>query len=79
MFEKQPVEYRNTVLPPEVTARVSVEAAATFGWHKYVGASGETIGIDCFGASAPGEVLLEKFGFTVEGIANKARGILKGS
>ena len=79
LFEKQPVEYRNTVLPPEVTARVSVEAAATFGWHKYVGASGETIGIDRFGASAPGEVLLEKFGFTVEGIVNKARGILKKS
>lgn len=79
LFEKQPVEYRNTVLPPEVTARVSVEAAATFGWHKYVGASGGTIGIDHFGASAPGEVLLDKFGFTVEEIANKARGILKKS
>ncbi len=79
LFEKQPVEYRNSVLPPEVTARVSVEAAATFGWHRYVGASGEIIGIDCFGASAQGEVLLEKFGFTVENILNKARGILKKS
>lgn len=79
LFEKQDVEYRNKVLPPGVTARVSVEAAATFGWHKYVGVAGEIIGIDRFGASAPGEVLLEKFGFTVEGIVNKARGILKKS
>lgn len=52
--------YRNSVLPPEVTARVSVEAGSTFGWEKWVGSKGKSIGINEFGASAPGPLLYEK-------------------
>ena len=79
LFEKQPEEYRNQIFPPAVPVRISIEAGATQGWHKYVGSSGETIGIDHFGASAPGKVLLEKFGFSPENIAQKAKGLLKRS
>ena len=71
LFERQGKEYREKVLPARITARVSVEAASPFGWERYVGVEGETIGIDRFGASAPGEVNMEKFGFTAENIASK--------
>ncbi|MBN2720109.1 MAG: transketolase, partial [Proteobacteria bacterium] len=64
LFERQDKEYREEVLPAGITARVSVEAASSFGWDRYVGMKGEIIGIDSFGASAPGEVNMEKFGFT---------------
>jgi transketolase len=60
-----------------VTARVSIEAAATLGWHKYVGPGGVAIGIDRFGASAPGKVVLEKLGFTPENILEKVRPLLR--
>ena len=76
LFEKQPEEYRNKILPPAVPVRISVEAGATHGWHKYVGSSGEALGIDHFGASAPGKVLLEKFGFTPENIVKKVKELL---
>lgn len=66
LFEEQPESYRNSVLPPEVTARVSVEAGSTFGWQKWVGGKGVSIGIDEFGASAPGPLLYEKYGITGE-------------
>ena len=66
LFEEQTQEYRNTVLPPSVHTRISVEAGVTQGWHRYVGDRGEVIGIDDFGASAPGEVMLREYGFTVE-------------
>jgi transketolase len=72
IFEDQPREYRDSVLPPEVENRISVEAQSTFGWQKYVGLKGLAIGIDHFGASAPGPVLLREFGFTVENIVNQA-------
>jgi transketolase len=78
LFEKQPEDYRNTVFPPEITARLAIEAAATLGWHRYVGSQGTIIGIDRFGASAPGEVNLEKFGFTAENIIRQARKLLSG-
>lgn len=76
-FDAQPEAYRNKVLPPFVEARLAVEAGATLGWHKYVGLKGDIIGIDRFGASAPAKVLFEKFGFTAENIAGRARRLLK--
>jgi transketolase len=79
LFESQPVEYRNQVLPPDISFRISVEAGATQDWQKYVGSAGVTIGIDHFGSSAPGKVLLEKFGFTIENIMQKVRELIKRS
>lgn len=76
LFESQPENYRHKVFPPEVAERISIEAGVTHGWHKYVGLKGETIGIDHFGASAPGKILLKEFGFTSENILNRAKGLL---
>jgi transketolase len=75
LFEEQPDEYRDEVLPASVIARVAIEAGATLGWRTYVGDHGEVIGLDRFGASAPGEVLFEKFGFTPEHVAERAEAI----
>jgi transketolase len=71
IFEAQPPEYRDEVLPPSITARVSVEAGASLGWERWVGDRGRIIAIDRFGASAPGETNMEKFGFTAERIARE--------
>ena len=60
------------MLPPAVTARVAVEAGVTFGWREHVGDRGEVVGLDRYGASAPGEVLLEKFGLTVDAVVTAA-------
>jgi transketolase len=76
LFEEQPEDYKDEVLPPDIKARVSVEAGSTHGWHKYIGMDGIAIGVDHFGASAPGEILLEKFGFTTENVINKAKELL---
>ncbi len=76
LFEEQPEEYRNEVLPPDIKPRISIEAGSTHGWHKYVGLEGATIGIDHFGDSAAGEVLFRKFGFTSENILNRAKTLL---
>lgn len=73
LFDDQAEDYRTTVLPPEIEARVAVEAATPLGWHKYVGLRGTVIGLERFGASAPAEVLFEKFGFTAERVAEAAR------
>jgi transketolase len=73
LFEEQPEEYRNEVLPSNIKARISIEAGSTHGWHKYAGLEGVTIGIDHFGASAAGELLFKKFGFTSENILNSAK------
>jgi transketolase len=73
LFEQQNQSYRDSVLPPEVTARVSVEQASTFGWERYVGPSGAMIGMETFGASAPLKELQKKFGFTVERVVEAAR------
>ncbi|EKG8790715.1 transketolase [Enterococcus faecalis] len=70
LFEKQSAEYKKSVLPKAVTKRVAIEAAASFGWERYVGTEGKTITIDHFGASAPGGLVLEKFGFTPENVVN---------
>jgi transketolase len=72
-FEAQDEAYRASVIPDAVRARVGVEAAAAFGWQRYVGLDGEVVGIDVFGASAPGEKLFEAFGFTPERVAEAAR------
>lgn len=76
IFEMQDVAYRNSVLPPEITARISVEQASTFGWERYVGEKGRMIGMKTFGASAPLKELLKKFGFTVENIVTQAKELL---
>jgi transketolase len=76
IFDSQDEEYRRFVLPPEIKARVSIEAGSTFGWERYVGEQGTAIGIDHFGASAPGNVLYEKFGITAGKIADAATRLL---
>jgi transketolase len=79
LFDDQPQEYRDSVLPPEVTARVSVEQASTFGWAKYTGAAGHRIGMRSFGASAPLKDLVKKFGFTAEQVVASAKEQLRPS
>jgi len=76
-FARQDAAYQGTVLPPEVRARVSVEAAATLGWDRWVGDAGEAIGMAGFGASAPAKALYEHFGFVPERVADSARAVLK--
>jgi transketolase len=76
LFEAQPEGYRQAVFPPEVEARVAVEAGSPLGWHRYVGSMGEVIGIDHFGASAPYKTLYEKFGLTASHVAEKALALL---
>lgn len=76
LFEEQSREYRDEVLPPSVTKRVAVEAGVPQGWDRYVGPAGIVIGLDRFGASAPGEVALRELGFNVENVVSKARSLL---
>jgi transketolase len=77
IFDHQPREYRDSVLPPTVKARVAVEQASTFGWERYVGSSGDIIGMRTFGASAPLKALQEKFGFEPERVAAAAKELLR--
>jgi transketolase len=76
LFDAQPREYRDVVLPPTASSRLAVEAALPLGWHRYVGDRGEVIGIERFGASAPGNVVMEKFGFTAEHVVERALALL---
>ncbi|MBD2530852.1 transketolase [Nostoc flagelliforme FACHB-838] len=76
LFEAQDAAYKESILPKAVTKRLSVEAASSFGWHKYVGTEGDCVSIDRFGASAPGGVCLEKFGFSVDNVLAKAKQLL---
>jgi transketolase len=76
LFEQQNQSYRDLVIPPEVTARVSVEQASTFGWQRYVGPTGSMIGMKTFGASAPLKELQKKFGFTVEHVVEAVRDLV---
>ncbi|MBW2690830.1 MAG: transketolase, partial [Deltaproteobacteria bacterium] len=76
LFEKQTQDYRDQVLPPECLNRVAVEAASTFGWERYVGLKGKIIGMQSYGASAPADQLMEKFGFTVENVIAKVKELL---
>jgi transketolase len=73
LFEQQPLEYRESVLPPQVTARVAIEQASTFGWERYVGLCGAIVGMSTFGASAPLKELQSRFGFTPEAVVETAK------
>ena len=73
LFERQPKEYRDRVFPPFIKKRLVVEAASPMGWQKYAGDGGAVIGISKFGASAPGELVLKEYGFTVENVTQKAK------
>ena len=73
IFEEQPEEYRHSVLPPEIEARVSIEAASTFGWAKFTGLKGTILGMRTFGLSAPMKVVAEHFGFEPEHVVKAAR------
>ncbi len=77
LFEEQDAAYKESVMPKNVRARLAVEAAADFGWHKYVGMDGDIICMDGFGASAPAGALFKEFGFTVEHVAEKALALVK--
>ncbi len=76
LFEQQTTDYKESILPKSVRARVAIEAAADFGWGKYVGLDGKTITMEGFGASAPAQVLFEKFGFTVENVVKAMKQVL---
>ena len=77
IFDGQPEEYRNRVLPPEIKARLAIEAGSPQGWHRYVGDKSAIVGIDHFGASAPSKILFEKFGITVDRVVEEALRLLK--
>ena len=77
LFEQQDVEYQESVLPRAVTARVAVEAASSFGWHKYTGLDGKVIAIDHFGASAPAGTLFQEFGINTQAVIDAARSLVK--
>ncbi|MBV9399046.1 MAG: transketolase, partial [Bryobacterales bacterium] len=72
LFDAQPASYRDTVLPPGIKKRVTVEAGSPVGWHRWAGDEGIVIGIDRFGASAPGEIVMKNLGFTVENVVGAA-------
>ena len=76
LFDLQPAEYRESVLPEAVQARVAVEQASTLGWDRYVGPRGQIVGMHTFGASAPLKEVQRKFGFTPERVAEAARELL---
>ena len=77
LFEAQPPEYRNTVLPAAISARLAVEAGVTQGWSRYVGQHGDVLGVDHFGASAPGQIVMREYGFTVENVCRRALALLE--
>jgi transketolase len=77
LFDAQAEEYRRSVFPPSIRARLAVEAGATQGWHKYVGDLGDVLGLDHFGASAPASVLMREYGFTVENVCKRALALLE--
>ena len=78
LFDAQPEGYRNSILPPTLRARVSIEAATTLGWERYVGGEGIAIGLDYFGASAPGKVIYEHLGLSAQRMADEAIRLLQG-
>jgi transketolase len=76
LFEAQPVEYRDEVLPPEIDARLAVEAGVSLGWHRWIGEGGDVLSVERFGASAPGGTVLEEFGFTPQAVAAQGQALL---
>jgi transketolase len=77
LFDVQPQSYRDQVLLPSIRARLAVEAGVSQGWHRYVGDQGDVIGVERFGASAPGDVVMREYGFTVENVCKRARTLLR--
>jgi transketolase len=77
LFEQQPESYRDEVLPPDVKARLSVEAGVAQGWERWVGDRGDSVALDRFGASAPGAIVLEKLGYTVDNVVAHATAVLE--
>jgi transketolase len=77
LFETQSPEYRDSVLPPSISARLAVEAGVTQGWHRYIGDRGGVIGVGRFGASAPGPIVMREYGFSVENVCQRALGLLE--
>lgn len=77
LFETQSPDYRDSVLPPSTSARLAVEAGVTQGWHRYIGDRGDVIGVDRFGASAPGPIVMRDYGFSVENVCQRALGLLE--
>ena len=78
LFDAQPEDYRNSVLPPDIKARVSIEAGMPLGWERYVGSEGVAIGLERFGASAPGKVIYEQLGLTAQRMTDEALNLLRG-
>ncbi|AIQ11767.1 transketolase [Paenibacillus durus] len=76
LFEKQDKAYRDSVILPDVKARLAIEMAQTFGWERYVGDQGDILGITTFGASAPGDTVIKEYGFTVENVVNRVKALL---
>jgi transketolase len=76
IFDDQPQDYREFVLPPDIRARLAVEAALPLGWHRYVGDGGDVLAIERFGASAPGNIVMERFGFTIDHVVERAQALL---
>jgi transketolase len=76
LFERQPMEYKELVLPPSITARVAIEAGVKLGWEKYIGPWGDFVGMSTFGASGPANLVLEKFGLTAERVVGHAKAVL---
>ena len=76
LFDEQDAAYRESVLPKAVTKRLAVEAASSFGWCRYIGSEGDMISVERFGVSAPGNVALEKFGYTVDNVVTRAKALL---
>jgi transketolase len=79
LFEAQPRAYRDSVLPPAVRARLAVEAGVPQGWQRYVGDQGDMLGVEQFGASAPGEVVMREYGLTVEHVYTRALALYEAS
>ena len=77
LFEDQSGEYRNAVLPPAIGARLAVEAGVSQGWHRYVGSRGDVLAVDRFGASAPGEVVMREYGFSVDNACRRALALME--
>jgi transketolase len=76
LFDEQPKEYRDSVFPPDLRVRMSIEAAGPQGWERYLGDQGECLGVRTFGASAPGEVVLQQYGFSVDNVVDRALALL---
>jgi transketolase len=77
LFDAQPQEYKDAVLPPAIHARLAVEAGISMGWRKYVGDRGKILGLDRFGISAPGKIVFEKLGFTVDNVVAQAKDLVR--